>query len=158
MTPRLRTLSTTGLLLVLTTAPAPVSYASSAPPRLSAASASLALRVAPPTASYAVEPRPAESRAGSSAGVGRPRPGEKAPAIREELDPGVPEVPDIPVAPETGVDAGVRPDVAPEPSQHAAPPSSSSEPLWHVFSLGSGLVLIGLGLGLAFLGLRVRRG
>ncbi|MGI5196479.1 hypothetical protein ACQEVY_22990 [Streptomyces sp. CA-288835] len=158
MTPRLRTLSTAGLLLVLTTAPAPLSYASPAPPHSSAASASLALHVAPPTASYAVEPRPAESRAGSSAGVGRPRPGEEAPAIRAELDPGVPDVPDIPVAPETGADTDLRPDVNPEPSRHAAPPSSSTEPVWRVFSLGSGLVIMGLGLGLAFLGLRVRRG
>jgi len=155
MTPWLRTLSTGGLLLVLGTAPAPVSYAS---PALSA------LMVAPPAASYAVEPLPVESRAGSGAGVGRQRPGrqavpgEEAPAIRTELDPGVPEVPDIPVRPEPDVDTDVGPDVRPEPSQHAAPPPSSSEPVWHGFSLGSGLVLIGLGLGLAFLGLRVRRG
>src|SRR5687768_2193619 len=111
MTPWLRTLGlgTGGLLLVLGTAPAPVSYASSAPP----------------AASYAVEPLPAESRAGSGAGVGRQRPGrqavpgEEAPGIRTEMDPGVPEVPDIPVAPETDVDVGVRPDVVPEPSRHA---------------------------------------
>jgi hypothetical protein len=74
------------------------------------------------------------------------------------MDPGVPEVPDIPVGPETGADVGVGSDVEREPSRHAAPSSSSSEPVWRVFSLGSGLVLIGLGLGLAFLGLRVRRG
>ncbi|NGO42254.1 hypothetical protein [Streptomyces ureilyticus] len=160
MTPWLRTLGlgTGGLLLVLGTAPAPVSYASSAP------SAPSALMVAPPAASYAVDPLPAESRAGSGAGVGRQRPGrqavpgEEAPGIRTEMDPGVPEVPDIPVGPETGVDADVGADVGPEPSRHAAPSSSSSEPVWRVFSLGSGLVLIGLGLGLAFLGLRVRRG
>ncbi|MFJ8488854.1 hypothetical protein ACIRBZ_10865 [Streptomyces sp. NPDC094038] len=33
-----------------------------------------------------------------------------------------------------------------------------NEPMLHVLPLGSGLVLIGLGLGLAFVGLRVRRG
>ncbi|MFD8817439.1 hypothetical protein ACFV23_39630 [Streptomyces sp. NPDC059627] len=33
-----------------------------------------------------------------------------------------------------------------------------TEPMLHILPLGSGLVLIGLGLGLAFVGLRVRRG
>ncbi|MFE9645228.1 hypothetical protein ACFYO0_14155 [Streptomyces sp. NPDC006365] len=150
MTPWLRTLSTAGLLLVLGAVPAPVSYASPA---------SNSLFVAPHTESYADEPVPTESRAGSSAGVGRQRPGrqaspeEDAGAIRTEIDPGVPEVPDIPVGPETGVGS----DVSSEPSRHAAPPSSS-QPVLRLLPLGSGLVLIGLGLGLAFLGLRVRRG
>lgn len=150
MTPWLRTLSTAGLLLVLGASTAPVSYASPA---------SNSLSVATPPTSYAVEPLPTESRAGSMAGLGRQRPGrhasaeKNAGAIRTEIDPGVPEVPDIPVGPETGVGS----DVDPEPSRHAAPPASS-QPVPRVDPLGSGLVLIGLGLGLAFLGLRVRRG
>lgn len=153
MTPWLRTLSTAGLLLVLAAAPASVTYATPA---------SYALLAAPAAASYA-EPAPSESRAGSSPGVGRQRPGrqadhgEDAGAIRTELDPGVPEVPDIPVGPETGVGSDVGSDVGSEPSRHATPPSSS-EPVLGVLPLGSGLVLIGLGLGLAFLGLRIRRG
>ncbi|WP_461073382.1 hypothetical protein [Streptomyces pseudoechinosporeus] len=142
MAPWLRTLSSAGLLLLLAAAPTHASYTSS---------------VAPPAASYAVEPDPAESRAGSRAGVGRERPGrEPAPGeddLRPEIDPGVPEVPDIPVGPLTTASA----DVGSEPSPHAAPPPPS-EPVLRVLPLGSGLVLIGLGLGLAFLGLRVRRG
>jgi len=33
-----------------------------------------------------------------------------------------------------------------------------TEPVLRILPLGSGLILIGLGLGLAFIGLRVRRG
>ena len=35
---------------------------------------------------------------------------------------------------------------------------SSAEPMLRILPLGSGLILIGLGLGLAFIALRVRRG
>ncbi|WP_241267055.1 hypothetical protein [Streptomyces scabichelini] len=165
VTPWLRTLSSAGLLLVLAAAPAHASYTSP--------TASYAPSVAPSTpsaSSYAVEPVPAESRvgnrvgnrAGSRAGEGRERPGrEAAPeddaaAARPEVDPGVPEVPevpDVPVSPETTSGS----DMDPEPSPHAAPPAPT-EPVLRILPLGSGLVLMGLGLGLAFLALRVRRG
>ncbi|MFF4270484.1 hypothetical protein [Streptomyces sp. NPDC001536] len=65
-------------------------------------------------------------------------------------------------------------DVVPEPSREAVPAASvppqqpvrqavgraesPTEPVLRILPLGSGLVLIGLGLGLAFVGLRVRRG
>ncbi|MFI9821042.1 hypothetical protein ACIHFC_11310 [Streptomyces sp. NPDC052013] len=39
-----------------------------------------------------------------------------------------------------------------------AGPEQSAEPVLRILPLGSGLVLIGLGCGLAFLGLRLRRG
>ncbi|MER5791924.1 hypothetical protein [Streptomyces sp. NPDC001980] len=47
----------------------------------------------------------------------------------------------------------------PHPTGQAMDPSQDddTEPVLHVLPLGSGLVLIGLGLGLAFVGLRVRR-
>jgi hypothetical protein len=38
---------------------------------------------------------------------------------------------------------------------HAEDPT---DPVLRILPLGSGLILIGLGLGLAFIGLRVRRG
>jgi hypothetical protein len=37
-------------------------------------------------------------------------------------------------------------------------PGSTPEPTLAILPLGSGLILIGLGLGLAFLALRARRG
>ncbi|NNN34305.1 hypothetical protein HLK59_28865 [Streptomyces sp. S3(2020)] len=63
--------------------------------------------------------------------------------------------------------------VVPDPSREAVPAASlppqqpvrqavtraerPTEPVLRILPLGSGLVLIGLGLGLAFVGLRVRR-
>jgi hypothetical protein len=52
-----------------------------------------------------------------------------------------------------------------EPTPEPVPPEAvvaergrSGEPVLRILPLGSGMVLIGLGLGLAFVGLRVRRG
>jgi hypothetical protein len=71
---------------------------------------------------------------------------------------------------DTGSDPAV-PDrseatAAPEPSQGAATPAEQNavrpatapQPMLRILPLGSGLILIGLGLGLAFVALRVRRG
>ncbi|MFI6277492.1 hypothetical protein [Streptomyces sp. NPDC050988] len=168
MTPWLRPLPVTGLLLVLLAGPAPMSYA------------------VPYVSSY--EPAPGESRAGSRAGEGRERPG-RPPAPTEEAEEEAEEVAEEEAqeeAPDGALDEGAgvgHPDgpadseqsegaVAPETPGNTAPgsqppvdaeqaagrPVRASEPVLRVLPLGSGLVLIGLGLGLAFVALRVRRG
>ncbi|MDQ0951143.1 hypothetical protein QFZ24_005066 [Streptomyces phaeochromogenes] len=166
--PWLRPLRVTGLLLVLLAGPAPMSYA------------------VPCVSSY--EPAPGESRAGSRAGEGRERPGRPAPTEEteeEEADEEAQyEAQDGTREEAREEDAGVgHPDgpadseqsegaVAPETPGNTAPGSHppadaeqaagrhvrASEPVLRVLPLGSGLVLIGLGLGLAFVALRVRRG
>lgn len=110
---------------------------------------------------HAAEPDPATSWAGSRAGEGRERPGRQdAGPVEPEDDAYAPS--DEPTAEPDGPDAGI----APEPSQHAAlPPAAppgtgtepADEPVLQVLTLGSGLILMGLGLGLAFVGLRIRR-
>ncbi|WP_336113258.1 hypothetical protein [Streptomyces sp. PTD9-10] len=127
---------------------------------------------------------PAEpSRAGSRAGEGRLRPGRPdGPAAAEEgdddtgtvtgapdTDPedGYPEeaetavIPDqAPAASESPAEAGLNPARPPQQpaGQNAVQQGrTSAEPTLQILPLGSGLVLIGLGLGLAFVGLRVRR-
>ncbi|WP_406488406.1 hypothetical protein [Streptomyces phaeochromogenes] len=171
MTPWLRPLRVTGLLLVLLAGPAPMSYA------------------VPHVSSY--EPAPGESRAGSRAGEGRERPGRAPTPTKEteETEEEQQEEQDEEAAPDEAQeeaqdeDAGVgHPDgpadgeqsegaVAPETPGNTAPRSHppfdaeqaagrhvrASEPVLRVLPLGSGLVLIGLGLGLAFVALRVRR-
>jgi hypothetical protein len=126
--------------------------------------------------SYAGEPGPAESRAGSRAGEGRERPGRKAAPTDEDTAaahpdgsamtdrPDRPDRPEAGIAPEPSRNTAPRslPPVSPvpsfEPEQAVTRPVRSSEPVLRVLPLGSGLVLIGLGLGLAFVALRVRRG
>jgi len=130
VTPWLRTLRVTGLLLLLLAGPAYTPYTAAA-----------------------YEPVPAESRAGSRAGEGRERPGREA-APTEEDSPSThsdsPEAQEASTAPQTS-----RPP--PTPPTPSEPPTRASEPVLKVLPLGSGLVLIGLGLGLAFFALRVRR-
>lgn len=177
VTPWLRPLHVTGLLLVLLAGPAPMSYA------------------VPHVSSY--EPAPGESRAGSRAGEGRERPGrlpapteeetgeeteeeearyeaqdgtrDDVPEEAREEDAGVghPDGPAdgeqsegavAPESPETPGNTAPRSQEPVDAEQAAGRHVRASEPVLRVLPLGSGLVLIGLGLGLAFVALRVRRG
>ncbi|MEV6055539.1 hypothetical protein [Streptomyces sp. NPDC052107] len=123
------------------------------------------------SASYhptAVEP----TRAGSRAGEGRMRPGRPdGPAAEVEGDdddpvptpaPGTgeakePETADLPTTTPT---ASTVPDEAGlnhPPPQNTPQDGNASEPVLQILPLGSGLVLIGIGMALAFLGLRLRK-
>ncbi|MFI1681673.1 hypothetical protein [Streptomyces sp. NPDC020607] len=94
------------------------------------------------------------ARAGSPAGEGRERPGGAQPPI---LDPtSLPHTPP-PVAPpprQPRPTPAAHRDTASDPTERA--PVGPVLPNFRVLPLGGGLVLIGLGLG--FLGLRLRRG
>ncbi|GAX58063.1 hypothetical protein [Streptomyces olivochromogenes] len=157
MTPRLTAFRVTGLLLVLTSSAVSPSYA--------------ATRAVPYAVSYAADPAPSAgaSRAGSSAGEGRTHPGrEESPARDEDgsREDTVPTYTDR--DPDEENAASDRPEAtgAPEPSRPAAVPvqhnevgpATPPEPVLKILPLGGGLILIGLGLGLAFLALRLRRG
>ncbi|WP_257004002.1 hypothetical protein [Streptomyces sp. SA15] len=164
MTPRRRTrraLRATGLLIVVLGAGVTVSpygtgwsYGVEAAPKVAASPS-------------AAEP----SRAGSRAGEGRERPGRRVPesAPEDADDTGAPEdeggqeaggdltaVPEPPRA-TGGVPSGhpLRPA---EQGQPAGRDDRSAEPGLKILPLGSGLILVGLGLGLAFVALRMRRG
>ncbi|WP_328495313.1 hypothetical protein OHS59_23175 [Streptomyces sp. NBC_00414] len=130
MTPWLRTLRVTGLLLPLLAGPASTSYAA------------------------AYEPVPAESRAGSRAGEGRERPGRETSPTAHPDSAASQEASVAPEAPRDTAPAPARPVDAREAADR---PVRTPEPVLKVLPLGSGLVLIGLGLGLAFLALRARR-
>jgi hypothetical protein len=150
MTPRLTALRVAGLLLVLTTGAICPSYA----------------------VSYAADPAPSAdvSRAGSSEGEGRTRPGRAEPTTGDEDGNGnhegiVPTYTDRDPAWEGAASDHPEATGAPEPSRpaavpvqrHEVGPASSPEPVLEILPLGSGLIFIGLGLGLAFLALRLRR-
>ncbi|MEU8788049.1 hypothetical protein [Streptomyces sp. NPDC048643] len=162
MTPRLRILPAAGLLaaaLLCGTG----SAAGAAPPasRPLASTGSLG-QPGPgaPEPGRAI-PTPDASRAGSLAGEGRVRPGradEDSPEpedsdpgtdVGSDIGAGLSQVGDVPEA--------SREDPAPV-QQSVVGPGSTTEPVWQVLPLGGGLILVGLGLGLAFVGLRVRRG
>ncbi|WP_019073520.1 hypothetical protein [Streptomyces hokutonensis] len=120
--------------------------------------------------------RPEPSRAGSQAGEGRERPGRTArPSAEEDENGGADEDTAEPTADEDGASAVPTAADSASPSEEAAAVPSSpplrpvhqtvthaeddpTEPVLRILPLGSGLILIGLGLGLAFIGLRVRRG
>lgn len=111
---------------------------------------------------YAAEPDPATSRAGSRAGEGRERPGRQdtwpvAPdddTYTPSEDPAPePDGPDATLAPEPSQDAALPPPAAPPGTDT----TTAEEPVLRVLTLGSGLILMGVGLGLAFVGLRIRR-
>lgn len=129
-----------------------------------------------------VPPSERPSRAGNRPGEGRERPGRHEPAEeprgereqRDEADDGAgTERPDVPRradeetvsrAPGTGdstPEGPASPAAVPVPStsSEAAEPHTvaSTEPVLRILPLGSGLVLIGLGFGLAFVALRMRQ-
>ncbi len=117
-----------------------------------------------PAPSRTAPPAPEPSRAGSLPGEGRKRPGRV-----EERRPDE-NIVDTGLRPDTGGEAPVRAPataVPPKEAAHVPSPSPSQprpgtragvvEPMIRVLPLGSGLVLIGLGLALAFVGLRLRR-
>jgi hypothetical protein len=116
------------------------------------------------------------SLAGTVAGEGRTRPGRpQGPAAQVEGQND--DDPDDATATEPDETAGESPAATSSPPAQEAglvPPTApqqarpahqavahgedgATEPVLHILPLGSGLVLIGLGLGLAFIGLRVRR-
>ncbi|MGW2682387.1 hypothetical protein ACWC6I_04380 [Streptomyces sp. NPDC001414] len=125
------------------------------------------------SASDSAEP----SRAGTLAGEGRMRPGRpQGPAAavqgQDEDEPDEPEEdeeapgdgtggssPAVTSARPSGTSGPVPSTPRQQPAQQAAAPAEddSSEPVLHILPLGTGLILIGLGLGLAFVALRVRR-
>ena len=118
------------------------------------------LAVSPISLSYAADPSPSETRAGSAPGEGRARPGR--------ADPVPPPPPSSPVS----VPAHKpKPPPAEQADQQADEQSGTTTtasdatrrtaagpavPGLRVLPLGSGLVLIGLGL--AFFAVRLRRG
>ncbi|MEU6995806.1 hypothetical protein ABZ953_34790 [Streptomyces sp. NPDC046465] len=144
------------MLAVLTAVPA----LSTAVPALTTAVPALTT-VAPDLVSYAAAAdapprRPATtvdetSRAGSLPGEGRDRPGQAQPPL-----------PELPAAPYTPPPQRPRPNPVPVTHQNAASEPTERTPVGpvlptlRVLPLGGGLLLIGLGLG--FLGLRLRRG
>ncbi|MFF5495951.1 hypothetical protein [Streptomyces aquilus] len=137
--------------------------------------------VAPPRHGQPVVPRTGPSRAGSSAGEGRARPGRQEDAEEAEAeadaeasadavgdedgelrDSGAPDedgVTDEGAGRPTGGAATAVPEVSRRPvGQAVGEERPTTEPVLRILPLGSGLVLIGLGLGLALLGVRLRRG
>lgn len=105
------------------------------------------------SASPSVEP----SWAGSRAGEGRMRPGrpeEPWPGTATARPSGTGAAGDVPAS-SPASDPGATHEE--EPVDQAVTDSAASEPVLRILPLGSGLVLIGLGLGLAFVALRVRR-
>ncbi|MER5749322.1 hypothetical protein [Streptomyces sp. NPDC002088] len=143
-------------------------------------SASASASASASSSASAAEP----DRAGSVAGEGRQRPGrpeETAAQVEGEDEDGGedsaypdgtdegedsgsatvgPDASAAGQATESPGQAGLAPATPPsEPGQQtAAQPDRSAEPELQILPLGSGLVLIGLGFGLAFVGLRLRRG
>jgi len=165
MTPWLSTLRVVGLLLVLTTGAGHPSYAAEHAPYATGHPSYAAEHAAP----YTARPAPSAdaSRAGSVPGEGRARPGRAEPAAPDDPDdPGTED--GEPTGPVRDPDVPDRSEAsaAPEPSrdpvisvhQNVVGRAPTPEPVLQILPLGSGLILIGLGLGLAFVALRVRRG
>ncbi|MET9546815.1 hypothetical protein ABZY36_16085 [Streptomyces sp. NPDC006627] len=116
--------------------------------------------VAPAVMSYAVQPAPRgplttvdeTPRAGSRAGEGRARPGRADVPLPDPPPPSTPP-PSVPSRRPEQAHMTQRDTVADAGQPAPANPALSGP---RVLPLGAGLVLIGLGLG--FLGLRLRRG
>ncbi|MEU5073688.1 hypothetical protein AB0G76_19290 [Streptomyces asoensis] len=124
---------------------------------------------------------PAPDRAGSRAGEGRQRPGRVGDRADEDAsgegqdtgdedsagEDGTGEDPDAPAgdgtdtaAPESPEAAAPVPSTAPRDTvrQAADQGNPSDAPVLRILPLGSGLVLVGLGIALALAALRLRRG
>ena len=123
----------------------------------------LLLAVSPfsiPSVSYAVEPSPNETRAGSAPGDGRARPGraDPVPPPPPSRSASVPAHRPKPPPAQADKQADEKADLRTTASEAAR--RTASEPAvvpgLRVLPLGSGLVLIGLGLG--FFAVRLRRG
>jgi hypothetical protein len=72
--------------------------------------------------------------------------------------PEEPETANLPAATPPNPDAPDQAGLDQPPARNAAQQGQApSEPVLQILPLGSGLILIGLGLALAFLGLRLRR-
>ncbi|MEU6317297.1 hypothetical protein [Streptomyces sp. NPDC047009] len=126
---------------------------------------------APALAASAVS-SPDPSRAGSLPGVGRLRPGRTdsspedqgdEPTYTDEDPSALPE-PTYTQYPDLGDEESIGAvdplKSSPTPSQDSAVlarEAGGSEPVTEILPLGSGLVLVGAGLGLALLALRLRR-
>lgn len=108
-------------------------------------------------ASYAAEPSPRESRAGSAPGEGRARPGrdEPAPSLAASEPPRRPprQIPTPAATPPPAVRPLDQATTASDATRRTA--TGPVVPAPRVLPLGSGLVLIGLGLG--FFAVRMRR-
>ncbi|MFD7434922.1 hypothetical protein [Streptomyces sp. NPDC059861] len=94
------------------------------------------------------------SWAGSRAGEGRLRPGRPDEPGTATARPSGTGAADDGSAPPSASDPGAADE---DEDVQAVPGADPSGPVLRILPLGSGLVLIGLGLGLAFLALRVRR-
>ncbi|WP_367043783.1 hypothetical protein [Streptomyces sp. Je 1-332] len=107
---------------------------------------------------YAAEPSPSATRAGSAPGEGRARPGrdEPAPPVEASVPPREPlrQLPTPPPVPPPAVPPLGETTTASDATRRTA--AEPALPGLRVLPLGSGLVLIGLGLG--FFAVRLRRG
>ncbi|MFD8027907.1 MULTISPECIES: hypothetical protein [unclassified Streptomyces] len=111
----------------------------------------------------AIEPSSGASRAGSEAGEGRARPGRADAAPQDEptgpMDPDS-TAPDVLPSVDATAEAVGPAASSPAPSQKPAVlarEAATSQPVVEILPLGSGLVLVGAGLALALLALRLRR-
>ncbi|MES5819276.1 hypothetical protein [Streptomyces sp. RG80] len=160
MTRWLRTVRTTGLLLALGAGPvgapwgAGTSHGAESVPGVRGVEAVVAGSATP-----AAEP----SRAGSRAGEGRERPGRREEAeadVGNEDEAARPSDGAATVVPSPTREAVSAVPVPPERAARQAVGDAErpAARVLRIVPLGSGLLLMGLGLGLAFVGLRVRRG
>ncbi|MCX4576304.1 hypothetical protein OHB41_24630 [Streptomyces sp. NBC_01571] len=104
-----------------------------------------------------------DSRAGSEAGEGRARPGREERnqgegAYDEDSAPTYTDRDPLQESPGSDVTTGPPPNAAVPVEQHVVRPAAPARPTLRILPLGGGLILIGLGLGMAFLALRLRRG
>ncbi|MGW7078862.1 hypothetical protein [Streptomyces sp. NPDC054866] len=116
------------------------------------------IAVSPVSLSYAAGPSPGETRAGSAPGEGRARPGRDEPAPPDAAST-PPRRPPRQVPPPVSTPAPAVKPLGQATTASDTTRRTAAEPVLpglRVLPLGSGLVLIGLGLG--FFAVRLRRG